>query len=221
MPSRKTIETILSRLEKMYPIAECSLDNDGDPFHLLVRGILSAQCTDKRVNELTKTLFIKYPGMQDFSVADVTSLGEEIRSCGLFRAKSKEIIHSSKALIERFDGNIPSMLQDLESLPGVGRKIANLMLGELYNVPAIVVDTHCARVAKRLGMTGSDNPAMIEKDLMACIPKDKWITLGHRFVAHGRALCTARNPACISCELREVCIYAKKPGAGKSSEISD
>ena len=203
----------------MYPHAECSLDNDGDPFHLLVRAILSAQCTDKKVNELTKTLFVRYPGMNDFSTADASMLGEEIRSCGLFRAKSKAIIFTSQALLERFDGSIPSALDDLESLPGVGRKIANLMLGELYGTPAIVVDTHCARVAKRLGLSESDNPAVVERDLMACIPKDKWITLGHRFVAHGRALCTARNPGCISCELREVCFYAKQSRAGKSSEL--
>jgi endonuclease-3 len=217
MPTQEVITSILYSLEKMYPEAECSLDNDGDPFHLLVRAILSAQCTDKRVNELTKTLFIKYPGMQDFSSADVSILGEEIRSCGLFRAKSRAIIQSSQTLLQKFGGGIPSALPDLESLPGVGRKIANLMLGELYGVPAIVVDTHCSRVAKRLGLSESDNPAVVERDLMACIPKDKWITLGHRFVAHGRALCTARNPACKSCELREVCFYAKQSSAGRFS----
>jgi len=221
MPEQQRIATVLSFLEKMYPRAECSLDNDGDPFHLLVRAILSAQCTDKRVNELTKTLFGKYPGMKDFSGADASILGEEIRSCGLFRAKSKAIINSSQALLEKFGGRIPSELNELESLPGVGRKIANLMLGELYGIPAVVVDTHCARVAKRLGMTDSDNPAVVERDLMACIPKDKWITLGHRLVAHGRALCTARNPACISCELREVCFYAKQSRRGSISKISD
>lgn len=218
MQETHDISIILHALEKMYPQAECSLDNDGDPFHLLVRAILSAQCTDKKVNELTKTLFIKYPGMDDFSSADASVLGEEIRSCGLFRAKSKAIISSSQALLQKFGGSIPSALADLESLPGVGRKIANLMLGELYGIPAVVVDTHCARVAKRLGLTGSDSPAMIERDLMACIPKDKWITLGHRFVAHGRALCTARNPGCMSCELREVCFYAKQSSDIKSSE---
>lgn len=218
MQKKRVISSILQSLEKMYPEAECSLDNDGDPFHLLVRAILSAQCTDKKVNALTKTLFIKYPGMEDFSSADASVLGEEIKSCGLFRAKSKAIILSSQALLQKFNGSIPSSLVDLESLPGVGRKIANLMLGELYGVPAVVVDTHCARVAKRLGLTESDNPAIVERDLMACIPKDKWITLGHRFVAHGRALCTARNPGCISCELHEVCFYAKQSSDVKSSE---
>lgn len=217
MPEKQRIETILSTLQKLYPQAECSLDNDGDPFHLLVRAILSAQCTDKRVNELTKTLFVKYPAVEDFSTADVSLLGEEIRSCGLFRAKSKSIILSSQVLLRDFDGKIPKALADLESLPGVGRKIANLMLGELYGIPAIVVDTHCARVARRLGLTESDSPAAIERDLKACIPEDKWITLGHRLVAHGRAICAARNPACKSCELREVCFYAKQPNRDKSS----
>lgn len=221
MPEQQRITIVLSSLEKMYPQAECSLDNDGDPFHLLIRAILSAQCTDKRVNELTKTLFVKYPGMKDFSDADISILGEEVRSCGLFRAKSRAIINSSQALLQKFGGRIPSALNDLESLPGVGRKIANLILGELYGIPAIVVDTHCARVAKRLGMTESGNPAVVERDLMTCIPKDKWITLGHRLVAHGRALCTARNPACISCELREVCFYAKQSSRGKFSELSN
>ncbi len=219
MQEQRIISSILHSLEKMYPKAECSLDNDGDPFHLLVRAILSAQCTDKKVNALTRTLFIKYPGMEEFSAADVSVLGEEIKSCGLYRAKSKAIILSSQTLLQKFSGRIPATLVDLVSLPGVGRKIANLMLGELYGIPAVVVDTHCARVAKRLGLTESDNPAVVERDLMACIPKDKWITLGHRFVAHGRALCTARNPDCKSCELREVCFYARQSNDVKSSEI--
>jgi len=219
MQEQHKISIILSSLEKMYPLAECSLDNDGDPFHLLIRAILSAQCTDKKVNELTQTLFVNYPEMKDFSIADISILGEEIRSCGLFRAKSKAIILTSQALIEKFGGSVPSAREDLESLPGVGRKIANLMLGELFGIPAVVVDTHCARVAKRLGLTESDNPVVVERDLVACIPKDKWITLGHRFVAHGRALCTARNPGCRSCELREVCSYAKQTSADKRSEL--
>lgn len=221
MITEKTVGEILSLLEDIYPLAECSLDNDGDPFHLFVRAILSAQCTDKRVNALTKTLFQKYPGICDFAKADIMILAEDIRSCGLFRAKSNYLIRSSQILLSEYDGNIPSTIEKLVTFPGVGRKIANLLLGELYGVPAIVVDIHCARVSGRLGLTDSHSPAAIEKDLMACIPEDKWITLGHRLVAHGRAACHARNPACFSCALREVCLHASRSEHGFSSSTED
>ncbi len=205
------VRIILSELEKLYPDASCSLDFDGDSFHFLVRSILSAQCTDKRVNHLTSTLFDKYPGMREFAAAETSELGEDIKSCGLYRAKSRAIKATSGILLERYDGHVPSESRDLESLPGVGRKVANLIRGELFGIPGVVVDTHCARVAKRLGLSDSDYPVQVEKDLMACIPKDNWITLGHRFVAHGRAVCTARKPLCEACPLREVCRYAKRP----------
>jgi endonuclease-3 len=208
---QERVRIILFELEKLYPVAACSLDFDGDSFHFLVRSILSAQCTDKRVNLLTATLFDKYPGMRDFAEAEMTELGEDIRSCGLYRAKSRAIKATSAILLEEYDGRVPSDSRDLERLPGVGRKVANLIRGELFGIPGIVVDTHCARVAKRLGLTDSDYPLTIEKDLSACIPKDKWITLGHRFVAHGRAVCTARKPSCDACPLSEVCQYAKRP----------
>ncbi|NLW89771.1 MAG: endonuclease III [Clostridiaceae bacterium] len=210
MKKRDKVRFILEELERMYPDAACSLTLDGNSFHFLVRAILSAQCTDKKVNELTDTLFEKYPDILDFAAAEQKVLGEEIRSCGLFRAKSKAIIATSFILAERFGGEIPSSSEDLISLPGVGRKVANLIRGELFGIPGIVVDTHCARVAKRLGLTSSNHPAQIERDLSACIPKDKWITLGHRFVAHGRALCAARRPACDHCSLGEVCLYANR-----------
>jgi len=205
------VNIILSELERLYPNAVCSLDIDGDPFHFLVRSILSAQCTDKRVNLLTATLFEKYPNMLKFAEAETAELGEDIKSCGLYRAKSRALKATSAILLSKYEGRIPFESVDLERLPGVGRKVANLIRGELFGIPGIVVDTHCARVAKRLGLTESDQPARIEKDLSACIPEDKWITLGHRFVAHGRTVCTARKPMCEVCPLSEVCRYAKSP----------
>jgi endonuclease-3 len=149
--------------------------------------------------------------MREFAETETTELGEDIKSCGLYRAKSRAIKATSAILLEEFEGRVPSDSRDLEHLPGVGRKVANLVRGELFGIPGIVVDTHCARVAKRLGLTDSDHPLQVEKDLTACIPEDKWITLGHRFVAHGRAVCTARKPLCESCPLSEVCRYAKRP----------
>lgn len=211
MRKKDKVRFIISELEKRYPHVACSLDDDGDAFHFLVRSILSAQCTDKRVNELTSTLFDKYPGMREFALTDVRTLGEDIKSCGLYRAKSRAIKATSEILLTQYDGIIPSGSKDLESLPGIGRKVANLIRGELFGIPGIVVDTHCSRVAGRLGLTDSQNPLQVEKDLSACIPKEKWITLGHRFVAHGRAVCTARKPLCESCTLSEVCSYANRP----------
>jgi len=204
------VDFILGTLKKLYPDAECSLDNDGDPFHLMVRAILSAQCTDKRVNEVTKTLFLEYPDPSSFAREDETVMGSKIRSCGLYRTKARALVGSSRLILDEFDGKIPSDQKSLESFPGIGRKVANLIMGEIYHVPAIVVDTHCARVANRLGLTESEAPLTIEKDLCACIPRDNWITLGHRFVAHGRTLCMARNPKCPVCPVREVCTYAGK-----------
>jgi len=201
---------ILAALEKMYPDAECSLDYDGDPFHLTVRAILSAQCTDKRVNEVTKTLFLEYPDPESFAREDEAVIGTKIMSCGLYRTKAHALVGSSKMIINEFGGKIPPDQKSLERLPGVGRKVANLILGEIYHIPAIVVDTHCGRVANRLGLSDSEAPLIIEKDLMACIPQANWITLGHRFVAHGRTLCMARSPKCPVCPVREVCTYAGK-----------
>ena len=209
-------KVILAEFEKMYPDAVCSLEYDGIPFHLFVRAILSAQCTDKRVNEVSRTLFLEYPDPASFAAESEETIGEKIRSCGLHRAKAHAIVESSRMIAAEFGGQIPAGQEELQRFPGVGRKVANLIAGELYGVPAIVVDTHCGRVARRLGLTESDSPAKVEKDLMACIPKENWITLGHRFIAHGRALCTARNPKCPDCPVRKVCTYA-----GEESEKSE
>lgn len=209
MLSKVKVNKILSILEELYPSAECSLDFDDSDFHFLVRAILSAQCTDKRVNEVTRKLFDKYPTISAFAEAEQEALAKDIKTCGLYNAKSKNIIKTSQILGKVYNGQVPIDSKDLESLPGVGRKVANLIRGELYSIPAVVVDTHCMRVAKRLGFTDSDQPLRVEKDLSSCVPKDKWITLGHRFVAHGRAICSARSPNCNSCALEEVCRYGR------------
>jgi len=207
---KKKAAVILEILKKYYPDAVCSLDYDGIPFHLFVSAILSAQCTDKRVNEVVRTLFKEYPAPADFAAEREDVIGEKIRTCGLFRAKAHALVVSSQMLIKDYEGRIPSDVNILIKFPGVGRKVANLIAGEIYGIPGIVVDTHCGRVAKRLGLTSSDSPARIEKDLGACIPEAEWIKLGHRLVAHGRTLCTARNPKCPDCPAKEVCTYAGK-----------
>ena len=201
---------VLDMLEKYYPDAVCSLDYDGIPFHLFVSAVLSAQCTDKRVNEVVKTLFKEYPAPEDFAAESEEVIGEKIRTCGLFRAKAHALVVSSRMILDDFGGEIPSDVSQLVRFPGVGRKVANLIAGEIYGIPGIVVDTHCGRVARRLGLTSAESPARIEKDLCACIPKADWIKLGHRLVAHGRTLCTARNPECPDCPAKEVCTYAGK-----------
>lgn len=196
----------------LYPQAECTLDSDEDPFHLFVRGILSAQCTDKRVNEVSKTLFIEYPDIEAFAQADEEEIGRKIRSCGLYKSKARGIVQSARMLKDVYGSVIPSDPKTLEQFPAVGRKIANLIAGEIYKVPAIVVDTHCSRVAYRLGLTQSTSPLKVEKDLMTWFPKEKWIALGHLMVAHGRSLCMARGPRCELCPLWEGCVYdGKKP----------
>lgn len=220
MKKNEKVRFILDKLKEMYPEAVCSLDNDGDPFHLFVRAILSAQCTDKRVNEVTKTLFIEYPDPQAFAAESEDVMGGKIKSCGLYRSKAHALVISSQMLISEFNGTLPSDQKTLELFPGVGRKIANLIMGEIYRVPAIVVDTHCGRVAQRLGLSDSEIPLKIEKDLMACIPQEEWITLGHRLVAHGRTLCMARNPNCPVCPVREVCTYAGEKSSDKGREAS-
>jgi len=219
MNKKEKAKIILHELEILYPDAACSLDYDGIPFHLLVSAVLSAQCTDKRVNEVVRTLFPEYPDPEAFAAESEEVIGQKIKSCGLYRTKAHALVVSSQMIVNEFGGHIPSDEKTLERLPGVGRKVANLLMGELYHVPAIVVDTHCGRVANRLGLTESESPAIIEKDLMACIPKENWITLGHRLVAHGRNLCMARNPKCPECPVRKVCTYAgKEHGAAARSQ---
>jgi len=201
------IRRILTVLRELYPDAICSLDSDGDPFHLLVSAILSAQCTDKRVNETTRKLFLEYPTAASIANESEEVIGQKIKSCGLYVSKAHALVESSKLLQKEFGGVVPSDIDSLTRFRGVGRKVANLIRGEVFSIPAIVVDTHCGRVSKRLGLTKSDNPSVIEKDLVACIPQAEWIKLGHRLVAQGRTLCMARNPLCSACGLQDLCSY--------------
>ncbi len=203
------IRHILTLLCELYPDAICSLDNDGDPFHLLVSAILSAQCTDKRVNETTRKFFLEYPSAMSIANESEEVIGLKIKSCGLYISKAHALVESAKLLLEQFGGVVPSDIDSLTQFRGVGRKVANLIRGEVFLIPAIVVDTHCGRVSKRLGLTNSDNPSVVEKDLMACIPQAEWIKLGHRLVAHGRTLCMARNPLCSACGLQKMCSFNK------------
>ena len=207
--NKSKAQYIWTGLQEMYPDAACTLDSGADPFHLFVRGILSAQCTDKRVNAVTETLFQEYPDMQAFAVANEDELGEKIKSCGLYRAKAKGIIHSAQMLINEYNGVIPDCPETLEKFPSVGRKIANLIAGEVYGIPAIVVDTHCIRVSFRLGLTESHTPAKIEKDLMQAFPEEQWIAIGHLMVAHGRSRCMAKKTDCANCLIWENCVYGR------------
>ncbi len=214
MTEQKDLTTLAAQtfaaLYWLYGEAECTLDGHEDPWRLMVGGILAAQCTDARVNLITPELFAAFPDIGAFAQADTTEIEPLIRSCGLFRTKARSIRNSARALIEHFDGQVPDRMTDLLSLPGIGRKIANLVLGDGFGIPAMVVDTHCARVAQRIGLTDSKDPARIERDLTAVFPPEQWIDLGHMMVAHGRALCDARNPRCDQCPLADLCRYASE-----------
>ncbi len=204
-PAKDRIKPILKRLKQLYPGAGCSLRH-ADPLELLVATILSAQCTDKRVNEVTKTLFREYRSAQDYADADPEILEDRIRSTGFFRNKTKSIIAMAEALVERHDGGVPRSIDELVKLPGVGRKTANVVLGNAYGIDeGIVVDTHVKRISKRLGLTQSQDPVKIEKDLIEVVPKSDWTLWPHLLIHHGRAVCLARNPKCESCALIDLC----------------
>ena len=196
---------ILDELWRLYPEADCTLYYKDEPWKLLISGILAAQCTDARVNMITPALFARYPTIAAMADARLPELEDIIRSCGFFRVKASAIKRSMEMLISDYDGKVPADFDSLLTLPGIGRKIANLIMGDSFGVPGIVVDTHCSRVSKRLGFTDSTDPYRIEKDLAAIIPRDKWTGYGHRVVAHGRAVCSARNPGCHICTLKDTC----------------
>ena len=204
----KRVQAILAKLDEAYPIATCELKHE-NPFQLLISTILSAQCTDRRVNEVTKTLYVKYPTPEAFAYATPKDLEQEIRPTGFFRNKTKSIIGASKAIVETFGGKVPRTMEELLTLPGVARKTANVVLGTAYGISSgIVVDTHVQRLAKRLDFSRNDDPKKIEQDLMQVIPKDKWILFSHQFIWHGRRVCQARKPKCVECNLESLC-YSK------------
>jgi len=205
---RRRLEKILAALDHMYPGASCALHH-GNAWELLVATILSAQCTDKRVNQVTPELFRKYPTMRDFAAAKQEELARDIRSTGFFNNKAKSLIGAARRILSDFGGEIPQDIGQLVTVPGVARKTANVVLGTAFGIPSgIVVDTHVQRIARRLDLTRQTEPEKIEKDLMRIIPKDKWILFSHQIILHGRALCTARSPRCAQCELEPLC-YAK------------
>lgn len=206
-------EEMIQRLEKSFPDAETELTHE-NPWQLLAATILSAQCTDARVNQVTPALFRRYPTPQEISKADREELESIIRSTGFYKSKAKNMMGAAKGVVERFEGRVPETMEALVTLPGVGRKTANVVLGSAFGKPAIVVDTHVRRVANRLKLTRSDDPDQIEIDLSRLIPEKKWTSGSHRILLHGRYVCVARNPHCLECPLFDLCpAEAEKKGA--------
>jgi len=203
--ARRYAEGIVERLDRAYPGARCSLDH-GSPLELLVATILSAQCTDRRVNQVTEALFRKYRTAADYAGAELPELERDIQSTGFFRNKAKNIQECCRRLVDEYGGQVPRDLDSLVSLPGVGRKTANVILGTAFGVASgVVVDTHVARLSRRMGLTEHKDPAKIEQDLMAVVPEEKWIAFSHQMILHGRGTCTARRPKCEECVLGDVC----------------
>ncbi len=198
-------------LAELYPDAHCELDFT-TPLELSVATILSAQCTDKRVNEVTPALFRRYRSAADYAGADVAELEEMIRTTGFFRNKTKSIMGLGRALVERFDGEVPANLADLVSLPGFGRKTANVVLGNAFGIPGLTIDTHFGRLARRFAWTENTDPVKVEADVAALIPASEWTILSHRVIWHGRRVCFARKPACGACPLARLCpAYGEGP----------
>ena len=210
MRTKAQINEIISRLEAEYPLADCSLEYAKD-YELLFAARLAAQCTDERVNKITPALFEKYPTLAAIAGADTEELEGYIRSCGFYHSKAHDIIACANALIDRFGGRVPDNMEDLTSLPGVGRKTANLMLGDIFGKPAVVVDTHCIRLTNRIGLVDNlKDPAKIETALRKILPPEKSSDFCHRMVVHGRAVCPARKPMCDKCCIRELCAQGTK-----------
>jgi len=203
--AKARVQKIIEGLKKEYPDAECALDHK-DPLQLLIATILSAQCTDVRVNLVTPELFRKYRSAEDFANASQADLERIIHSTGFFRNKAKNIRAACQTLSTEFKGKVPKTMDELLGLPGVARKTANVVLGTAYGIPSgVVVDTHVFRLSHRLGLTSANTPEKVEQDLMTLVPQDEWINFSHRLIHHGRRICTARNPQCARCVLSELC----------------
>ncbi len=208
--NQKNLQKILNRLDDHYGTdAKCYLDHS-TAWQLLIATILSAQCTDARVNIVTATLFQKYPTVKAFAEADLKELEQDIHSTGFYHNKAKNIIACCRVLLEKYDGEVPSSIEELTALPGVGRKTANVIRGNIYNEPSIVVDTHVKRVSKKLGLTEETDPVKVEFDLMKKLPKDHWILWNLQIIAHGRSICKAPKPNCENCFLKDLCDTGKK-----------
>ena len=204
----KRVAAILAKLDEAYPNATCELNHE-NPFQLLISTILSAQCTDVRVNQVAETLYKKYPDPKAFAYATPSELEKEIRPTGFFRNKAKSVMGASKAILEKFGGQVPRTMEEIITLPGVARKTGNVVLGTAYGIASgVVVDTHVLRLSNRLDLSRQEDPKKVERDLMKIIPQEKWIQFSHQLIWHGRRVCQARKPKCIECNLETLC-YAK------------
>ena len=204
---RRTLQ-IIQQLKKSYPEAHCELDY-ANPLQLLIATILSAQCTDQRVNLVTPGLFAKYPAIRDFAAVSQAELAQDIRSTGFFNNKAKSIIGAARTVLNEFGGEVPRTMDQMLRIPGAARKTANVVLGTAFGIPSgIVVDTHVQRISQRLDLTKQKTPEKIEQDLLRAIPQDRWILFSHQMIHHGRGLCAARKPKCAACPLDTLC-YAR------------
>ncbi|QDU39269.1 Ultraviolet N-glycosylase/AP lyase [Maioricimonas rarisocia] len=212
---KQRVRKIVRRLKKTYPDAECALIHES-PFQLLVATILSAQCTDERVNSVTPTLFERFPTPQDLADATQEEVEEIVRPLGFFRSKATNIRGMAQGLVDRHHGELPRTLEELVALPGVGRKTANVLLGTAFGIASgVVVDTHVRRISNLLGLTASKNPDIIERELMQILPKKEWVNYSHRLIHHGRQICIARRPRCTECPLLDVCPRVGLPALEK------
>ncbi len=202
MTKKQIAALAVAGLEEIYPDAECSLIYS-HPYELMIAGRLSAQCTDARVNIVTKELFAKYPTLESFAEADIDEVAEIVRPCGLYKTKAKSIVEACRRLLYDFGGELPKTIDELTTLSGIGRKTANLIMGDIHHLPAVVTDTHCIRICGRLGLTKETDPKKVEQDLLKIIPAEKGSDFCHRLVLFGREYCTARAPKCEACPLRE------------------
>ena len=218
MKSKMEIQSIIEELKRLYPDALCSLPYP-KPYELLFAVRLAAQCTDERVNMVTPALYARYPTLEALAEADVSEVETYIHSTGFFRAKAKDIVAAAKMMVEQYDGKVPDTMEELLKLPGVGRKTANLILGDVYHKPGVVVaDTDCIRITGRLGLTdGTKDPVKVEQQLRQVLPPEESNDFCHRMVLHGRAVCIARRPQCENCTLRPWCDHFAKNSAQETS----
>ena len=210
-PAPERVAAVLAGLDGLYPAATCALRFTG-PYQLLVATILSAQCTDERVNMVTPRLFARYPAAADLAAAQPAELEAIIRPTGFFHNKAKSLLGMARGLVERHGGAVPARMEDLVRLPGVGRKTANVVLGNAFGIPGITVDTHLGRVARRLGLTDQEDPVKVELGLMEIIPQKRWTLFSHQMIWHGRRRCQARKPLCGQCDLLPLCPHGRGLG---------
>ena len=209
MNKKEKVKGLIEALNQTYGTDLVCYLNYETPEQLLIATMLSAQCTDQRVNMVTKTLFQKYPDMEAFANAKLEELEKEIYSTGFYKNKAKNIIACAKEIVEKHNGKVPSSIEELTTLAGVGRKTANVIRGNIFHEPSIVVDTHVKRISRKLGLTKSEDPVQIEQDLMKVLPKSQWILYNIQIIAHGRSVCIARTPKCSECVIKEICTEPK------------